>query len=227
MATPQSAFEAARNYIRNHPDEIPRAIRNALGLRVGVPFEALRWLAKQAEKSGKVSDLQIDPVPPGVRAGAVLDAMGTPLRAAATLYFDRIVFNEEELVIALRVEDISLKVDGEAKSPVGALIKSGALDLSNIGTLVSYMPNRPPIIAEAGQNRVVLDLMRDPNIGRNELVRRAVAVLTSFVTLSNVQSDPRYVDIAFRAFPDGLRKAARSVRHHVILPGLGKLLTSG
>ena len=226
MANAQAAIEAARNYVRNHPDEIPRAIRNALGLRVGVPFEALRWLAKQAEKSGKVSDLQIDPVPPGMRVGAVLDAMGTPLRASATLYFDRIVFNEEELIIALRVEDIALKVDGDAKSPVGALIKSGALDLSNIGTLVSYMPNRPAIIAEAGQNRVVLDLMRDPKIGRNELIRRAVAVFTSFVTLSNVQSDPRYVDIAFRAFPDGIRKAARSVRKHIV-PGLGKLLTSG
>src|SRR5690606_37902205 len=99
-------------------------------------------------------------------------------------------------------------------------------DLSNIGTLVSYMPNRPAIIAEAGQNRVVIDLMRDPKIGRNELVRRAVALLTSFVTLSNVQSDPRYVDISFRAFPDGVRKAARSVRQHLI-PGIGKLLTSG
>src|SRR5690606_33558088 len=110
MANAQAAIEAARNYLRNHPDEIPRAIRNALGLRVGGPLEALRWLANQAEKTGKVSELQIDPVPPGLRAGAVLDAMGTPLRVSATLYFDRIVFNEEELVIALRVEDIALKV---------------------------------------------------------------------------------------------------------------------
>lgn len=225
MATAQAALEAARNYILNHPDEIPRAIRNAFGLRLGVPFEALRWLARQAERSGKVSDLQIDPVPPGLRVGALLDAMGTPLRVSATLYFDRIVFNEEELVIALRVEDIALKVDGDAKSPIAALIKSGALDLSNIGTLVSYLPNRPPVIAEANQNRVVLDLMRDPKIGRNEIVRRAVAVITSFVTLSNVQSDPRYVDISFRAFPDGIVKAVRSVRRNVV--GLSRLLTSG
>lgn len=226
MANAQVALEAARDYLRRNPNEIPRAIRNALGLRVGVPFEALRWLARQAEKSGTVRDLQIDPAPPGLRAGAQLDAMGTPVRVAATLFFDRIVFNEEELIIALRVEDIALKVDGESKSPLGAVIQSGVLDLTNIGTLIGYLPNRPAIIAEAGNNRVVLDLMREPKIGRNDDVRRMIALITSIVTLNGVQSDGGHVDIAFRAFPAGMRKAVRSVRRHAI-PAIGKLLPRG
>ena len=220
----QAAFDAARGYIRTHPQEITRAMRNALGMRVGVPIVALRWLGEQAEKSGKVSDLKIDPVPPGIRVGANVDLMKTPIRAAATVYVDRVVFNDEELTLALRVEEISLKLNGEAETPVAALIKSGALDLSSPGTLVGYMPGRNPVLAEAKDNRIVLDLMRDPKIGKNPLVRAAVSVLTSFVTLHGVHTDSNHLDVSFRALPAGVRGAFRSVRKHVVSQGFGRLL---
>lgn len=220
----QAALDAARGYLRAHPEEIGRAVRNAVGMRVGVPLVALRWFASQAEKSGKVSDVTIDSVPPGLRAGASLNLMGTPLRAQATLFVDRIVFNEQELTVSLRVEDISLKLNGDAETPVAALIKSGALDLSSPGTLVGFMPNRSPVLAEANGNRIVLDLMRDPKIGKNELVRAAVATLTSFVTLKGVEADSRHLDVRFRALPSGVRGAFRSVRRNVLLPGIGRLL---
>ncbi|MBK7151558.1 MAG: hypothetical protein IPH72_07320 [Sandaracinaceae bacterium] len=153
--------------------------------------------------------------------------MQTPIRASATLYIDKVIFSDEELTVALRVENISLKVTGPSKSPVGALIQSGALDLSNPGTLLAYMPERPPIIAEANGNRLVLDLMRDPKLGKNPLVRRAVAILTSFVTLHSVETDPGHVDVAFRALPTGIRGAVTSVRRNLVLPAFGRLLPRG
>ncbi|MBX3248021.1 MAG: hypothetical protein KF901_12645 [Myxococcales bacterium] len=223
----QAALDAARGYLKTHPEEITRAVRNVFGLRLGVPLNALRWLGRQAEKSGKVEDLRIDAVPPGIKVGASVDLMGTPIRASAVIYIDRIVFNEDELTLALRLEEVLLKLNGDAETPVAALIKSGALDLSKPGTLVGFMPKRSPVIVEARDNRIVLDLMRDPKIGNNPLVRSAVGVLTSFVTLANVQSDDNHVDISFRALPVGVRGAARSVRSHVVLPGLGKLLPGG
>jgi len=140
------------------------------------------------------------------------------------IYVERVVFNDEELTVALRLEEVSLKLNGESDSPVAALIKSGALDLSNPGTLVNFMPNRSPILAEANGNRVVLDLMRDPNIGKNPLVRRAVSLLTSFVTLHGVETDQKHLDIAFRALPTGLGGAVRSVRNNLVLPSMGRLL---
>ncbi|HJL33223.1 MAG TPA: hypothetical protein RMI62_29290 [Polyangiaceae bacterium LLY-WYZ-15_(1-7)] len=224
MSMAQAALEAARGYLRTHPEELGRAVRNAFGLRLGVPLVALRWLGRQAEKSGKVSDLKIDSVPPGLRASASLDLMGTPLRASAVVYIDRIVFNEDELTVAVRLEEGDLRLNGDAETPVAALIKSGALDLSKPGTLVGYMPKRSPVIAEARDNRIVLDLMRDPKIGKNPLVRSAVAVLTSFVTLKNVEADEHHLDIGFRALPVGVRGAARSVRSHVVLPSIGRFL---
>ncbi|MBW2405615.1 MAG: hypothetical protein JRF42_17965 [Deltaproteobacteria bacterium] len=199
-------------------------MRSALGLRFGVPLAALRWLGQQAERSGKIEDFQIDSVPPGIRLSGNLDLMNTPLRAGAIIFVERIVFNDEELTVALRLEEVMLKLNGDSDSPVAALIKSGALDLSNPGTLVNFMPGRSPVLAEANGNRIVLDLMRDPKIGRNPLVRRAVSLLTSFVTLHGVESDTQHLDIAFRALPTGLGGAARSVRNNIVLPSMSRFL---
>lgn len=224
MPTAQQTVDAVRSYLRTHPEELGRAVRSALGLRVGVPLAALRWLGQQAERSGKVEDFQIDSVPPGLRLAGSLDAMNTPIRASAVIYVERVVFDDEQLLVALRLEDVSLKLNGESESPVAALIKSGALDLSNPGTLVNFMPNRSPVLAEANGNRVVLDFMRDPSIGKNPLVRHAVSLLTSFVTLHGVETDPKHIDIAFRALPAGLGGAVRSVRKNVVLPSMSRLL---
>jgi hypothetical protein len=224
MPTPQETVDALRSYLRTHPEEIGRAVRSALGLRFGVPLAALRWLGQQAERSGKVEDFQIDSVPPGIRLSGNVDLMNTPIRAGAIIFVERVVFNDEELTVALRLEDVQLKLNGESDSPVAALIKSGALDLSNPGTLVNFMPNRSPVLAEANGNRIVLDLMRDPNIGKNPLVRRAVSLLTSFVTLHGVESDTKHVDIAFRALPTGLGGAVKSLRNNIVLPSMGRLL---
>jgi cobalamin synthase len=86
------------------------------------------------------------------------------------------------------------------------------------------MPNRSPVLAEANGNRIVLDLMRDPNVGKNALVRRAVSLLTSFVTLHGVETDKKHVDIAFRALPSGLGGAVKSLRNNVVLPSMSRLL---
>ncbi|UCF48166.1 MAG: hypothetical protein JSU89_13490 [Myxococcales bacterium] len=224
MPTPQETVDAVRSYLRMHPEELGRAVRSALGLRFGVPLAALRWLGEQAQRAGKVEDFQIDSVPPGLRLAGNVDLMNTPIRAGAVIYVERVVFNDEELTVALRLEDVSLKLNGDSDSPIAALIKSGALDLSNPGTLVNFMPGRSPILAEANGNRVVLDMMRDPKIGKNPLVRRAVSLLTSFVTLHGVETDPKHLDIAFRALPTGLGGAVRSVRQNIVLPSMSRFL---
>ncbi|MEM8608710.1 MAG: hypothetical protein AAGF92_16515 [Myxococcota bacterium] len=224
MPTPQETVDAVRAYLRSHPEEIGRAVRNALGLRFGVPLAALRWLGAQAERAGKVEDFNLDSVPPGLRVSGNADLMATPIRASAVVFIERVVFNEEELTVAIRLEEVSLKLNGESESPVAALIKSGALDLTNPGTLVNFMPGRSPVLAEANGNRIVLDLMRDPKIGNNPLVRRAVSLLTSFVTLHGVESDQKHLDVAFRALPIGFGGAVRSVRKNIVLPSMARIL---
>jgi hypothetical protein len=224
MPSPQETVDAVRSYLRLHPEELGRAVRSALGLRFGVPLAALRWLGQQAERTGKLEDFQIDSVPPGLRLSGNVDAMNTPIRASAVIFVERVVFNDEELSVALRLEEVMLKLNGDSDSPVAALIKSGALDLSNPGTLLNFMPGRSPVVAEANGNRIVLDLMRDAKIGKNPLVRRAVSLLTSFVTLHGIETDTKHLDIAFRALPTGLGGAAQALRKNVVLPSMSRFL---
>ncbi len=202
-------------------------MRSAFGLRVGVPIAALQWLGREVERKGKVKNLVIASVPPGIRVGADVDLMHTPIRAAAVVYIERVQLGSDEMVVALRLEEVAMEVlDASVQSPVAALIRSGALDLSRPGNLAAQMP-LPPVVAEAKDNRFVLDLMRDPKIGGNALVRAIVGVLTSFVTVHGVETDPSHIDVAFRALPFGVRGAVGAFRRHVVRPSIRRLLPPG
>ena len=91
------ALSAAGDYLRRNPGEITRAIRNLLGLRAGLPIDALRWLLELGAKSGKLEDPVLTEVPPGIRFTATIDAMGTPVRASAVIYIDRLVIDPEQI----------------------------------------------------------------------------------------------------------------------------------
>ena len=224
MGMKQVALKAAREYLRDHPEELHRALRSALGLRVGLPLAALRWLGRQAEASGKVQNLRIDAKPPGVHITAEVDLMKTPIRASCVLYIDEITISDEEVSVAIRIEEVDLEVTGPAESPVAALIKSGALDLSSPGTLAGYLPGRSPVLVEAVGSRLKLDLMKDPKIANNPKVKSIVSLLSSCITIKGISFDPGHLDIAFRAFPQGIVKAMRAVSQHAIAPFVSKIL---
>lgn len=224
MGLKDQAINAAKGYLKSNPTELLHAAKNVLGLRVGVPMAALRWLSQQAEASGKVKYLELHPRPPGIGFTVDVDLMNTPVRAEAVIYIERINLDEEELSIALRVEDVKLKVTGEAATPVAALIKSGALDLSNPGNLAAHLPSRPKVLVEAEGSRLVLDLMRDRRIGDNPVVRIAVGLLTSFITVHGVETSKEYLDVVFRAFPRGYVQAARALGVYVVQPAMSRYL---
>jgi len=221
MRLTEAAIDASA-YLRSHPELFGRAVRNAIGLRFGIPLDILRWLAEQASSNGKVEDLKIDPVPPGLRVGATLELMKTPIRAQSTVYLERIRLSTDEMKIEVRLEDVELKMAGTAKTPLAALIQSGSLDLSKPGNLARFMP-LPPFVAEARDNRFTLDFARHPKIKRNSVARRLTGLVTSFVTVSRVETDGQHLDVHFRTLPEGVFHAAGAVRREVIVPSIKRL----
>ena len=195
---------------------------NLLGLRVGVPLDALRWLLDQAAKSGKLIDPVLTEVPPGIRFTGTVDAMKTPLRFSAVVYIDRMVITPEQIRIELRLEEIWAEVLGDATGPVAALIKSGALDLSKPGNLAKYLP-LPPTVVETRDNKIVLDMMKDPKLAKNPLLKRALSLVTPVVTAYGLETDDDHLEVMFRPLPDGLRPAASAVRRHLLSPGLRRV----
>lgn len=222
MSMQKQAMDAARKYIQKRPQEITRALWNLLGLRVGVPLDAIRWALESAEKQGKVKDPVVTEVPPGLRVTATVDAMKTPLRVSAVAYIDRMSITPTEIRIELRLEEIWAEVLGDSIGPVAALIKSGALDLTKPGNLAKYLP-LPPVVIEAKDNRIVLDLMKDPKIAGNPRVRRILSLITPVVTAHGLETDSDHLELSFRPLPEGVRPAASAIRRHLLSPGLKRI----
>ncbi|MBX7193158.1 MAG: hypothetical protein K1X94_13980 [Sandaracinaceae bacterium] len=222
MSMQKQAMDAARKYLRKRPQEITRALWDLLGLRVGVPLDAIRWLLSQAEKSGKVKDPVVTEVPPGLRITATVDAMKTPLRASAVVYIDRMHITPEQIRIDIRLEEIWAEVLGDSTGPVAALIKSGALDLSKPGNLAKYLP-LPPTVVETKDNRIVLDLMKDPKIAGNPRVRRILSLITPVLTANGLETDDDHLELTFRPLPEGVRPAASAIRRHLLSPGIRRI----
>jgi hypothetical protein len=203
---------AASGYLKENPEELLRAAKNAVGLRFGLPISALRWLVAQLNGARAPKNVELEAVPPGIRIGANVELMQTPIRVAATLYFSQIALTQESLKIELRLSDVSLKVlDESADSPIAALIRSGALDLSRPGNLVAYMPKRPPFLVEAIDDRVVLDLMKHQKLSRAR-ARRIVQLLTPLIVVKSIETDEAHLDIALAAFPQGVSQAVSKIR---------------
>ena len=212
MPDRRALLEAAGGYLKHHPEELLRAAKNAVLLRVGLPLDALRWFAGRANGKRAPKDVQIEAVPPGVRIGATIDLMGTTVRSSSVIYVEKVSLNQEELRFEIRLADVSLKVIGDSDTPVAALIKSGALDLSKPGNLAAYMPKRPPVLVEAKDDRIVVDLMKHPKIGGNPKVERLLGLVTPIVAVRAVETEWEHLDVLLGLFPNGVGEAVNAVR---------------
>lgn len=222
MSIAFNALAAASGYLRRNPSEVKRAFKNIVELRAGIPVDALRWLLDQAAAGGKLRDPRLDEVPPGLRLTASVDLMNTPVRASATVFIDRVTLDPKAIEMSVRLEDIDIDVLGDASTPVAALLKSGALDLSQPGNLAKHM-DLPPVIVEALDNRLTIDLMKEPRIADNAVIRQALAVVTPLLTMRSIETEDAHLNVAFAALPKGLRGAASALREGVFRPGVARV----
>jgi len=212
MFSPRAMLEAAVGYVRKNPEEVVRAAVNATGLRFGVPLATLRWFAGQLQGAKAPKDVEISSSPPALRFSAVVDAMGTPVRASAALKIDEVEISEESIRVGVRLRDVKLALVGESDSPVATLIKSGALDLSKPGNLVKFIPKRPPAIVEAEGDRIVVDLLKVPKLANDSRIRRALGIIAPVLGIRAIETDRDHVYVKLRATPAGLPAAIGKLR---------------
>src|SRR5262249_22791596 len=142
-----------------------------------------------------------------------VDAMGTPVRASAAIKIDEIDLSPHAMRIGIKLSDVNLKLLGDSDSPVATLIKSGALDLSKPGNLVKFLPKRPPAIVEADGDRIVVVLRAVPAVANNDVLRRALAIVTPVMNVRAVETDRDHLYVALRASPRGLPRAIAALRN--------------
>jgi len=213
MADPKAILGAVFGHLRAHPEEILRALKNLIALRLGVPLAALRWMASQPRRKGP-QEIEIEAVPPGIRVAANIDLMGTPVRAGATVFVERVTASDVEFLVEVRVADVKMKLlDDTIESPVAALLRSGALDLSKPGNLVAYMPKRPALLVEAKGDRVVVDLFKLPKVAKSARARKVLSLLQPLITVGAIRTDPAgHLDVEFRPFPEGIGNVVQLLR---------------
>jgi hypothetical protein len=210
---PKVLLNKATSYLKEHPEEILRVLKGILGLRFGVPMDAIRYFVKEFGGGKKApKDVVIEAAPPGLRLGATVDAMGTPLRAVLVLYIEELDVSIDQIRIGLRIEGLSLTVLGDASSPIAGLIKSGALDLSKPGNLVAFMPKRPAALIDAKDDRIVVDLMKVPQIASNPKVKQTLKVVTPVVGLRAIKTKDDHLDFHLKADLGGVPAAIAAAR---------------
>lgn len=212
MFKPRAMIRAAVGYVRKNPDEIVRAGVNATGLRFGIPLAALRWFAGQLTGAKAPKDVEISSAPPALRFSAVVDAMGTPVRASAAIKIDEVTITDESVRIGVRLREVKLALVGDSDSPVATLIKSGALDLSKPGNLVKFVPKKPPAIVEAEGDRVVLDLMKVPKLANDPRVKKLLTLISPVLGIRAIETDRDHLYVKLRATPAGLPEALGKLR---------------
>lgn len=212
MPSPRALLSAAVGYIRKNPDEVVKAAVNAATLRFGIPIAALRYLAAQATGKKAPKDIEIGSSPPALRLAATVNANGTTLRASAAIRVDEISITAESIRVGVRLNDVKLALIGESDAPIATLIKSGALDLSKPGNLIRHIPKRPPMIVEAGGDRVVIDLLKIPKLATNGRIRRILSVITPILGIRAIETDRDHLYVALRASPAGLQRSLEAIR---------------
>ena len=205
-------LKATAQYLRENPQEVVKTAVNAAGLKFGVPIAALSWLAAQVKGKKAPKDIELGTVPPALRLGATVDAMGTQLRAAASIKIDEIEITADSFRVGIRITDVKLKVLDDSETPVATLVRSGALDLSKPGNLAKFIPKRPAAIVDAHDDRIVLDLMKVPQFASNKRLRRALGIISPLVGIRAIETDRTHIYIALKASPGNLGLALAALR---------------
>lgn len=214
MALPlRAALRSAGRFIAKNPTTMLSMARHALGMRVAVPLDSLRWFIANTPPSQKApQDVTITPRPPAIGVGATIDLMGTQVRAGASIRVDQIEVGDDKFRVTLRLSDVTMKVLGESFTPVAGLLKSGALDLSKPGNLAKFMPKRPAVLVEAHDDIIVLDLMQNPRFASNERVRGLLGTVTPVLQVSGMSTEGDFLILQFRASPFGIPRALSAAR---------------
>jgi hypothetical protein len=208
---PREGLRAGFDYLRRHPGVILTTARNAAGLRLTVPIEALRWLVEHMPPSKKAPrDVALGTAPPALSVAATSELMGNAFRAGADVTVEDVRASTDELVVTLRVDNLSLKALGAQDSPMANLFK--AMDMSNPAGLLAMMPGKSPALIEAKKNRFVVDFLKIPKIASNPLVRRALEVVTPLLEIADVRTEGDLLTIGLKTKAGGLAAALAALR---------------
>jgi hypothetical protein len=208
---PRDALRAGAGYLRRNPAELLTLARNAAGLRLTVPLDALRWFIEHLPSGPRAPrDVALGAAPPALSVGLTSELMGNAFRATSDVTIEEVRTSTDELVVVLRVANLSLNALGAKDSPMANLFK--AMDLSDPGQLVNMMPQRSPALVEAKKDRFVIDLLKVPKIAASPIVRKALEVVAPLFSISDIRTESDHLVVSVKTRSGGLSAALAALR---------------
>lgn len=207
------AVSSAGKFALRNPLTVAKMALHAAGLRVAVPLDAIRWVVKQLPTGGKApSDIKIEARPPAIHISAIANAMGTDVRASASIKIEKLKINADEATATIHLSDVGADVINNPNSPLKQLLDSGAIDLKKPANLVNFMPKKPPFLVSAKDSEVVIDLKKVPAFAKNAQIQKLLRTLTPVMTVSAVKTSDDLLLIALRAMPSGFGEMLAELR---------------
>jgi hypothetical protein len=207
---PLQALRAGVSHLRKNPTRVLSAAKHAVGLRMLIPLDALRWLVENLGGGKKApKDVVIGANPPSLSFGATVDLMGNAIRVESDIRVEDFTVGQDELRISLRLGNFKLNAL-DPKSPAAMLFKS--LDLTKPANLMNFMPKRPEAIVEADADRFVIDLLRVPKLAENPIMRRVLDLLGPLVEVREIRTEGDDLLIGWRPRPAGIMSSMASLR---------------
>jgi hypothetical protein len=206
------------------PGQAVALVTQALGGRVCIPLSVVR--GQLAALGDKVA-IQVAALDPGLGLSGSANALGAPIRFSACLLAEGIHVEGESRTVTIRITEVDLATDDDAPGPLADAIRNGMIDTNNPATLMGNMMPLPPMITRAEGQEVVIDLMKVPQIERDERVRAAFATATSYLCIRAIDFEQDAIVLRLGLLPGGAKEAALSTARAALTPVVRYLWPEG
>lgn len=201
-------------YAASHPRLFGEIARHALGRRLAIPLDLVRWaatLVPSGDKSPK--DITVIAQPPALGLGATANLMGTEMRVDAALIIDAIDATNEAVKVTFRVKDLRASVLNNLQGNLAKLLASGALNLGKPASLLNFIgPKRPAAIIEAKEDRFVIDLLKFDKLAANPSFQKALRAVTPILAVGDIHTEGDLLVIGLKTNARGLKESIQALR---------------
>ena len=196
----------------------------ALGGRIAIPLSGVR---SRVEELSHDLVLRIEAANPGLRIRGEAHALGAPIAFSARLEAEGIRVEGDTRTVAIRLSEVELSTDEDAPGPLADAIREGMIDTENPATLIGNMMPLPDAIVLAEGQEVIVDLLKLPAIERDQRLRNALAAVTSYLCVTEIEAKDDSIVLELGLLPGGAKEAALSTARAALTPVVHYLWPEG
>ncbi len=205
----KDTLQRAAGHVARNPGLLRELAWHALFQRIPIPIDVLRWALDQLpEGKGRPKRLTIESREPALLVSATVVLMKQELSITTAVHVLDVRIGPDELTLRIRLTE--LEAVATPDTPMAQLLSSGAVDLKRPAKLLSFLPKRPAVIADASGDIFELDLLAIPRLRDHAMLRKVLRTAAPIMGVSAVRTDGDLLLIELAPRPSGLPEALQA-----------------